>query len=771
MRMQLTYTTSMTQPACGKCHRILTKGRWHMICTENTIKNTIYSVGTDKTLSLKEKIADVHGANSKVMKAANELDRYVADPETRESSWYWNFYSRVRSGMWCLYPNSNDMVKTQMARKFIDEIFNGGYIRALRSLAGESGAKNVIFARDYADGYGVSIGAALLFGPRGGASMELLHFLAAERIHGQHRHGSAPNPKWSEQARKRWYDAGKIGRWPTIRNENGESDPLDLAEEQGRLPDGIVEVLRETWRRNPALRGYSGIKRLPCDTPFQIVEDVVDIVIRNGLSSADRARYDRIIDDANKQGIDPFYAVYRGLFANKDRLRPYWDMARKLLCDYSISLWEARNATRLEEGKPSIPSGVNYKSKPPVVPKSRKSKVPGTIYLNNGGYYWCVAGKMKPRPLIDSESKPKVPGSFIVSNGRYYWHIPGWVKRHRLVPKGEVFSTKDEATALKIAKKLWNRIKKNNPELAANVRKHTRVNGIATKDRAVAEKVAVKLWKQIQRGKPGLAAKLFESGRAEAKEHWYAQITVGRKYRFLGSFETKAEAEAAYAKAFEEIWGYPPFYSVRTIPRLDKVWPAWSEEKTRLALMDEHPRMPVVGKPETLKPLIQRMQRVDWIVDNCIVVLDDNSPVASKEVAVESRGEKWYVEIKKQCKRAVIKGSTSIDKDTGRIRITVYGQGFSKSRVLTEEVYHVVFEIIRHASPKTFASIKKWYSNRLKHELDPTWMIHEAFAELMVQETEFPESTDLPRNVVNYAQRVFSTRNIVPKWTMKKVLA
>ena len=59
-----------------------------MICTENTIRNTIYSVGTDKTLSLKEKIADVHGANSKVMKAVTEFDRYVRDPETKKSSWY-----------------------------------------------------------------------------------------------------------------------------------------------------------------------------------------------------------------------------------------------------------------------------------------------------------------------------------------------------------------------------------------------------------------------------------------------------------------------------------------------------------------------------------------------------------------------------------------------------------------------------------------------------------------------------------------------------------
>ncbi|MFH1882684.1 MAG: hypothetical protein ABIL62_08245 [Planctomycetota bacterium] len=188
---------------------------------------------------------------------------------------------------------------------------------------------------------------------------------------------------------------------------------------------------------------------------------------------------------------------------------------------------------------------------------------------------------MKPRPLIDPKTKPKVPGSFIVSNGRYYWYIPGWEKRHRLVPKGQKLSTKDEAIALKIAKKLWNQIKKNNPELAANVRKHTRVNGMATKDRAVAEKVAAKMWEQIQKKSPKLAAKILTDSRPRAKDHWHAQICSERKHRFLGSFKTQAEAEAAYVKELEKVWGYPPGYNVQCMPKIDKVWPIWTEEKAR----------------------------------------------------------------------------------------------------------------------------------------------------------------------------------------------
>jgi len=165
------------------------------------------------------------------------------------------------------------------------------------------------------------------------------------------------------------------------------------------------------------------------------------------------------------------------------------------------------------------------------------------------------------------------------------------------------------------------------------------------------------------------------------------------------------------------------------------------------------------------------MQKIDWIVENCILVLDGNSPAACRDMAIQSRGEKWYTEIKQQGKRAVICGSASIDKNTGRIKITIYDQGINESRVLTEEIFHIIFEIIRHTSPKTFASIEKWFSRRSKKSLDPTWQMHEAFAELMVQETQSAGSTDLPRCAVSYAQNIFSTNKIVPASTMKKVTA
>jgi len=445
----LTFTPSMAHPACGRSAiGILRKagGTMKYKVQQNSLKNTIYSVDVDRKPNLKEKIALLHGPDSDVVKSAEELDRFVTDPESRQSCWYWNFYKRVKSSMWALYPHAADYVRTTMTRQFIDELFNGGYIRALKNLAAESGKKHVSFCREYAQSYGVSIAAVLLFGPRGGAVMELLHFLAAERTHGQHRPGTSCSRRYTRPTQDMWYDANRTRNWPQVSDNNGRYVPVDIPHQRGNLPDGVIPELRELWCTNPALYNYAGTNRLSGDIPYQIIEDAFDIIARREFSPDDRARYNRIIEQANRDGIDPFYAVYDKLFADKEKLRRYWDTARRLLYDYSISLWHAKNDIWLAGGKRQPAKGVVFRAKSTFANKDtgKEAKVPGTVYLNNGRYYWVVAGKMKPRPLIDPKSRPQLPGSFLCDNGRYYWYVPRWVKRKRLVPKGEKFSTKDK---------------------------------------------------------------------------------------------------------------------------------------------------------------------------------------------------------------------------------------------------------------------------------------------------------------------------------------
>jgi hypothetical protein len=743
---------------------------------EQETRDVFYSIGIDKTQNLKERIAEVNGINSEPMKAVAELDKYVSDPETRKSSWYRGFYKRVKSAMWVLYPHVKSIDITQMTHEFIDEIFNGGYIRVLQSLAVESGPSHVCFAAEYANCCSVPLGAVLLFGPRGGANTELLHFMTAEKSHGMHRPGTFPNPYCSEQTRKAWYNAGSTANWPSAITREGEFVAVNVPEEQRQehLSEGVTDDLREMWRRNPTLRDYTGTNRLSGDISYHIIEDVVDMLVQKRLSPLNelqKARYDKIVEDANKQGIDPFYAVYKTLFVKRKGLRSLWNEARKWLYDYSILLWEAQNELWSVQNRLLPASGIVFRARESSISRSTKKAVPGTIYLNNGRYYWTVARKMKPRPLIDPRNKPEVPGSFIVNNSRYYWWIPGWVKRRRLVPKGERFSTKNKATALKIARQLWTEIKKKNPELAAKVHEHTRINGIATKDRAIATKVAAKLWKEIQRKDPELAAKILKDNRPKAKDHWYAQIVVGQKHRFLGSFETRAEAEAAYAAEFEKVWGYPPGYNVKIIPKLDKVWPTWAEERAHLDRMDENPRMPVIGQPAQAEPLvfmIERMKKIRWLAKHLILVFDDNSPVASSDIAVQSRGERWYREIKKQANRMVIRGSVSLDNDTGRIRITLYNQSFSDSRVLAEEIYHIAFKIIRHSSPEILEAIQRWYRNQLRKGADPTFSMSDMFSCSMAMEGSGTRS-GLPINVVKSARKILSSANGVSDSVMHQV--
>ena len=663
-----------------------------------------------------------------------------------------------------------------MAREFIGDLCNGGYIRALESLSAESGANSVAFATDYASGYGVSIGAVLLFGVRGGAVTKLLHLLAAEKSHGMHRHVTAPDPRWSQQASKRWHDAENIINWPTIADDEGQEVLMDVPEEQRHLPEGVGAGLREMWRRNPALRDYAGTKRLTGDIPCQIIEDVLDMLVQKEFSPLDeieKARYNRIVEQANQQGIDPFYALYNSLFADNDRWRPLWNRARKRLHDYSLLFWESQNELWLAEGKRRPASGVVYRPKSAVVHPPENKTVPGTIYLNNGRYWWVVKNKMKPRPLIDPQSKRKVPGTIFQDDGRYYWVIAGVVGRQRLVPKGEKFSARSRATAEKVAYQKWQRLRRENPSLAAYILSRRRAQGLATKDRALAEKIAARLWRQIQRDDPQLAAQIRESRRPPAQDHWYAHLGAGATQRHIGSYTSKADAQAAYAREFEATYGYPPGYNVQCQPKLDKVWPAWEEEKARLEQMREHPRMPVIGQPvqtEPLAPLIGRMQKVDWLVRNVMLVFDENSPAASRDIAIQSRGTRWYEEIRKQGSRPIIRGSASIDRDTGRIRITVYRQGFDDRRVLAEEVYHIGFKIIRYSCPAVFAAIQRWYRNRLANGGDPTFSLPDVFSCTMAQE-DCGIRTSLPRPVIKHAQRLLSTADSTPDAVLQKVKA
>ena len=98
------------------------------------------------------------------------------------------------------------------------------------------------------------------------------------------------------ETRKMWYGAQRIGNWPVIRTEKGEEVPLDVVEEQGCLPQGVATALREMWRRNPALRDYAGTNRLSGDIPYQIIEDVIDVMIQRRFLPLDK------VDKASARG-------------------------------------------------------------------------------------------------------------------------------------------------------------------------------------------------------------------------------------------------------------------------------------------------------------------------------------------------------------------------------------------------------------------------------------------------------------------------------------
>jgi len=203
-----------------------------------------------------------------------------------------------------------------------------------------------------------------------------------------------------------------------------------------------------------------------------------------------------------------------------------------------------------------------------------------------------------------------------------------------------------------------------------------------------------------------------------------------------------------------------------------------------IARMKGYPQIPIIYQqqdthkerkfglrpPEALRVLVERMKRVDWLVKHCMLAFDDNWPIASQDIAIQSRGRRWYDEIKKRGKRFVIQGCTSIDKQTGRIGITIYRPGFDNERVLAEEIYHVVFGIIRKAKPTTHQATQRWYKNCLKKGIDPTVCLDEVFSKSMALE-ESGIATSLPHRLIKQAQRMFSPSCRIPDSVMQNVKA
>jgi hypothetical protein len=168
--------------------------------------------------------------------------------------------------------------------------------------------------------------------------------------------------------------------------------------------------------------------------------------------------------------------------------------------------------------------------------------------------------------------------------------------------------------------------------------------------------------------------------------------------------------------------------------------------------------------------MIRKMQKVDWLIRHVMLVLDDESPVASPDIAIQSRGTAWYEEAKSQGKHLVVSGCAYVDPDTQRIRITIYKPGFGTRQVLAEEIYHVGLKILCYESPRLFAAIRRWYRSQLANGTDPTFSLADRFASMMAAE-ETGARTSLPPGVVSAVRKLLGPTANVSASVMQRVVA
>jgi hypothetical protein len=573
------------------------------------LREPCYFVGLDETPSFRERIHDIYGDNVEIISSLAEIDDYFSDRDFGERPEVGRFTGRV----------ARSIEDTRMAEEVCGEVCNQAYVTAIKRLGYQDAPLNVAFSRNLAEERGTCFADAFVFGPGGAARIALADWLIEERLHGMYRPGKAPGPAFSKQATKIWHEAKYQNRqWPRACGTDGEFGLLDASTDKGRLPDGVEQVLRNSWRRSRYQgpeHAYKGMRRLGGEQSFQMIEDMVGALLdassrpklyRSPLDREQQHQYDEIIESANTQGIDPFYATYMDMFDDPDALRPVWGKARRVLYEYSSVLREA--AIRAGLAKPST-TGITWRSK---------------------------------------------------------------------------------------------------------------------------------------------------------HQAWQAQIPVKGKQKYLGLFRNKADAIEAFDEAAARTGHIPG------MPDIDRIWPTWDQEKARLELMAGRPQLPIVYQqqdtheerkyglrpPEALRGFVDRMKRTDWLARHCLLMFDDNSPDATRAMAIQSNGETWTREKKSAGKRFVVRGRTSIHKDTGRIGITIYRPGFDEPGVLAEEIYHVVFGVMRETSPATYKAAERWYQRSLNSGADPTISLDEAFSKAMGLE-EVGKASGLPPGVVKHARSLF----------------
>lgn len=670
--------------------------------------NQFYSVDVDESIGLKEKIADVHGEDSRQIGFVGELEGLLGDSKKyRQASRKFNGFVRNHIKV----PHNTEF--------FVDEFINSGYIAALESLRAPNSDKQLDFFEDYAKNHGMTSAQAMLFGPNGTARQSLSRWLTEEALRGQHRSSYKPvNEQMAEMFDKATYNTYHL---PQVRTKDNDKVKKEIADDKNKLPVGIEGRIREAFGRQRQLcqtLSYKGTKRLSGDLPYQILEALTtELLVKQDRETSVHSQLEEIIENANASGKDAFSQLYHHAGTDKKVLRSAWNDARKILNDYAVKIWKKRN---------------NFcKTTVKMVAK----ELPGTIYLNGSRYYWLPKTGEKTIPLIPEKDKNKLPGSLLKNeHGGYYWLMTRLKFRRRLVEPGKKVATKDLKTAQKLQLQEWEKIQKKEPKLADKLKK-IRKWGVATKHKPTAVKTAKKLWKQIQENNPDAVARILSDKRPEISK-----------------------------------------------PDIDRVWPGWKEEKARLARAENKKQMPVVYPkrnlhaewktglrvPAGLEAMVGRMKKVDWIRDNTMLVFDDNSPVATKEIAIQSKGRDWADKQYLQNKQCVIRGSASMDTDTGRVRFTVFDQGYGSERTLAEEVYHIVLEIIRQASPDILGAVQSWHNETIADGSDSTLNISEAFSQVMAGE-ELGQSSSLPPCVVKYAKAIFSEKSNVGPCVINKV--
>ncbi len=327
------------------------------------------AVVSEESQDLVDRVEQVHGPDSEVTQAAEELRDFFSPVDPSES--VGERFEEIKNskegkkfikGMITTINRRFPSFTANEVRSFVDEnidsVIADGFVEQMKRLrSAAEGQRDVAFFTEKAQEKGSTVAAQLLFGPNSGSFQALRTTIDNFRLKGIKRPPTTPATlaRFSESAQQRFKEAGtKTVSIPEFKTDRGTLEPVSITVQEGNIgiqPSAFTagekesEIFSKDIAEGRALPGR--ITKLKKQTPqMTTLLDLSLFVgkpldLRNILTAEQLRQHNEIIEEANRQGLRPWSLLAKEIPDFDQIYSESWEKLHEFMSRKSIEAWKA----------------------------------------------------------------------------------------------------------------------------------------------------------------------------------------------------------------------------------------------------------------------------------------------------------------------------------------------------------------------------------------------------------------------------------------------